>query len=181
MKTKLIILWTLTLGFGSVARAQDNLPQIVGSTANYTQVGAYLFDYSVGEMTVVETFKLPDGSLTQGFLQPLVGVKGEGLPIIVFPDMSPNGDDKGREMLTIQDIENYPVNDIEIFNRWGNIIFKINGYDNAEHSFKGKANTGLLVDDAEAPDGTYYYILKVLNPTSGKVEIFRGFFVLKRK
>lgn len=164
-------------------KAQDNLPQIINSASNYTQVDGFLFDYSVGEMTVVETFTLPDGTmLTQGFLQPaFVGGGGEGIPIIVFPDMSPNGDGLGHELLTIQNIENYPVNDIQIFNRWGNIIFKMKGYNNDENSFKGKANTGLLLGDAEVPDGTYYYILNVFDPVDSKIEVFKGFFVVKRK
>lgn len=184
MKTKRIVICTLLISTSFlIVKAQDNLPRIVNATSNYTEVNGLLFDYSVGEMVAIETFTMPDGTmLTQGFLQPseLRGI-GSGLDIIVFPDMSPNGDGLGHETLTVQNIENYPINDIQIFNRWGNIIFKMSGYDNDENAFKGKANTGMLLGDVEVPDGTYYYILKVFNPNTSKFEIFNGFFVLKRK
>jgi gliding motility-associated-like protein len=121
--------------------------------------------------------------LTQGFMQPLFlsATGGGDLNIKVYPDVSPNNDGQGNESLHIEGIEAYPENDIQIFNRWGNLIFKTHGYHNTDNSFKGKANTGILVDGAEVPDGTYYYILKVFDPVGAKTHIYNGFFVIKRK
>lgn len=170
--------------FSLVLKAQDNLPQTVNSTGYYALVNNYMVDYSVGEMTMVETFGFGGGMLTQGFLQSteLNDVTGGNeTGIIVWSDMSPNGDGMGHEHLEIENIENYPVNNIEIFNRWGNLVFKMSGYDNAENSFKGFANTGLYVGDKELPDGTYYYILKVFIPANATNEVHTGFFVIKRK
>jgi|GEM_PF-1284963 len=59
--------------------------------------------------------------------------------------------------------EDYPDNDIVIFNRWGDVVYKMDGYDN---NWKGTNMNGQPL-----PDGTYYYILR-LNISEG--EIFRG-------
>lgn len=167
-----------------IGRAQDNLPQVLNSTGNYAMVNNYMVDYSVGEMTMVETLSFGGGMLTQGFLQPAlvpsaIGDAGSG--IVVHPDMSPNNDGMGNEDLQIDNIENYPDNEIQIFNRWGNLVFKTSGYDNTNNAFKGIANTGMFLGDKELPDGTYYYILKVFIPTGSKTELHTGFFVIKRK
>lgn len=169
--------------FSLSIRAQDNLPYTLNVTGNYALVNGFVFDYSVGEMTAVETFSFSNNLLTQGFLQSIAPIAfgGGGLDIKVWPDMSPNNDNMGHEVLFIENIANYPENDIQIFNRWGNVIFKMSHYDNDQRSFKGKANTGMLVDDAEVPDGTYYYILKVFDPVGAKTHLFNGFFVIKRK
>ena len=181
----LIYLFAIILLSTFSIRAQDNLPQVLNATGNYALVNNYMVDYSVGEMTAVETFTYGGGMLTQGFLQAFVIPDGPpneaGSEIEVLPDMSPNNDGLGHETLHIDNIENYPVNDIQIFNRWGNLVFKMSGYDNADNSFKGIANTGMFLGDKELPDGTYYYILKAFIPQTAKTKIFTGFFVIKRK
>ncbi|MEY3678964.1 MAG: hypothetical protein RI924_1105 [Bacteroidota bacterium] len=178
--TFLIVLFQI-LSWG--AKGQDNSPHILNVSGNYVWVNGFVVDYSVGELTAIETFSFSNHLLTQGFLQPIpiLGIGSGGLDITVWPDMSPNNDNMGHEVLFIENILNYPDNDIQIFNRWGNVIFKMDHYDNDQRSFKGKANTGMLADNAEVPDGTYYYILKVFDPVGGKTHLFNGFFVIKRK
>lgn len=178
------LLFSIILLSTAGVRGQDNLPQVLNATGNYTLVNNYMVDYSVGEMTAVETFTFGNSLLTQGFLQPLTIPEGTGefgSDIEVLPDMSPNNDGLGNETLHIKNIENYPVNDIQIFNRWGNLVFKMSGYDNADNSFKGIANTGMFIGDKELPDGTYYYILKAFIPNVPTTETHTGFFVIKRK
>lgn len=183
MKSKYTLAILTGCLFSLGTKSQTVQPQVLNTTGNYTQVGGYLFDYSVGELTLVETFVLPELMLTQGFMQPLFlsATGGGDLNIKVYPDVSPNNDGQGNESLHIEGIEAYPENDIQIFNRWGNLIFKTHGYHNTDNSFKGKANTGILVDGAEVPDGTNYYILKVFDPVGAKTHIYNGFFVIKRK
>ncbi|MBI2967830.1 MAG: gliding motility-associated C-terminal domain-containing protein [Bacteroidetes bacterium] len=50
----------------------------------------------------------------------------------------------------IDNIEFYKNCDVMVFNRYGNIVFRMTGYDN---SWKGDYNGGPL------PDGTYYYLI----------------------
>lgn len=184
MKTKLLGIWFLFMLTAMVSKAQDNLPQVLNSTGNYVVINGYQFDYSVGEMTAIETFTFSENMLTQGFLQSILIpdiISEFGSEVIVYPDMSPNNDGQGNETLFIQNITNYPNNELQIFNRWGNLIFKIKGYDNGERIFTGKANTGLLIDGAEVPDGTYFYVLRFSDDITGQIAVKNGFFVIKRK
>ena len=183
MKLKFFLVFTVVVLISTSIRAQVIQPQVINSTGNYSLVSGYLFDYNVGELALTETFNLSENLLTQGFLQPLFleAVGGGDLDIKVYPDVSPNNDGQGNEVLHIEGIEAYPENDIQIFNRWGNLIFKTHGYHNTNNPFTGKANTGILIDGADVPDGTYYYILKVFDPAKAKMHLYNGFFVIKRK
>lgn len=164
--------------------AQDIYPQILNAAGNTALINGYIVDYNVGEMTAVETLNYSEGMLTQGFLQSALipeKTSGDGTGIKVWPGTSPNDDSQGYEHLQIDNIENYPENDIQIFNRWGNLVFQMSAYDNDEHSFKGFGNTGMFIGNKELPDGTYFYILKAFDPTYAATHRYTGFFVLKRK
>lgn len=59
--------------------------------------------------------------------------------------------------------DKYPDNELIIFNRWGDIVYKARPYNN---DWAGVTNNG---DDL--PDGTYYYVLRL---NIGDGEIIRG-------
>lgn len=67
----------------------------------------------------------------------------------LFNQFSPN-DDGTNDTLTINCIQDYPNNSLEIFDRYGNSVYQANRYDN---SWKGTGKNGDL------PKGTYFYIL----------------------
>jgi len=76
---------------------------------------------------------------------------------LVFNEFSPNGDPY-NQYLVIKCIENYPNNKLEIYNRWGNLVYSKRGYNN---DFEGISNGRAVVEqDKELPVGTYYYILE---------------------
>lgn len=93
-------------------------------------------------------------------------------PIIVYNAISPNGDEK-HDFLEIENINAYPDNHVYIFNRWGDKVFEIRGYDNARASFNGTANKG---GGRDLPAGTYYY---TIDPGKGKDPV-TGYLVLKK-
>ncbi len=68
---------------------------------------------------------------------------------------SPNGDGI-NDLFVIRGILNYPQNTFEIYNRWGNKVFKASHYQNTWH---GKATLGIRVGTGELPVGTYFYLL----------------------
>uniref|UniRef100_UPI0032178F3C T9SS type B sorting domain-containing protein n=1 Tax=uncultured Algibacter sp. TaxID=298659 RepID=UPI0032178F3C len=77
---------------------------------------------------------------------------------IVDKEFSPNGDNT-NETLIITCIENYPNNRLEVYNRWGNIVFKRQGYTN-NNGWDGTSNGRVTVNTSEKlPVGTYYYVL----------------------
>lgn len=154
-----------------------------------------MFDFNIGE-PITETFDLQGYTLTQGFLQPIF-VDFENNtelpygPIYVNQDVSPNGDGKGHDRLTIDNIDKYPSNRMTVYNRWQSLVFDTRGYDNNTNYFDGsasqKSNTQFYVDDKPVPDGTYYYTLEIMplrldgKPAYSKPVVYKGYFVLKRK
>ncbi|MCG9792645.1 Ig-like domain-containing protein [Flavobacterium algicola] len=76
--------------------------------------------------------------------------------------ISPNGDNK-NEVFIIDNIEDtlcYPTNSIEIYNRWGVLVYETKGYDNATNAFKGFSEGRTTISKSEGlPAGTYFYIL----------------------
>ncbi|MCL6274895.1 gliding motility-associated C-terminal domain-containing protein [Muricauda sp. 2012CJ35-5] len=63
---------------------------------------------------------------------------------------SPNNGDGINDTLILVDHENYPNNTLEIFDRYGNSVFEMQGY-NSTWSGKGK--------NGDLPKGTYFYVL----------------------
>jgi gliding motility-associated-like protein len=70
--------------------------------------------------------------------------------------ISPNGD-RINDVLIIPGIMGYK-NRITIYNRWGNVVFETENYQN---NWGGETNKAyeLLAEDGNLPDGTYYYIV----------------------
>ncbi|TAD98581.1 MAG: gliding motility-associated C-terminal domain-containing protein, partial [Bacteroidetes bacterium] len=95
--------------------------------------------------------------------------------IIIYDGISPNGDNK-NDTWVIDGITKFPNNEVQIFNRWGNLVFSAKGYDNNLVVWKGDSNQGLILGDRELPSGTYYYVIDLGNGTAAK----GGFVVLNR-
>ncbi|MBM1107958.1 gliding motility-associated C-terminal domain-containing protein [Aurantibacter crassamenti] len=77
----------------------------------------------------------------------------------VFNVVTPNSDGV-HDVLTIRNIENYPNNDIKIYNRWGILVFETEGYTNQSNYFDGYSRGRTTVSQNEKlPVGTYFYIL----------------------
>ena len=84
----------------------------------------------------------------------------------LFNQISPNGDGI-NDAVYINCIEDYPNNTIEIYDRYGNEVFKAGSYDN---SWTGTGKNGDL------PKGTYFYILDLGDGTEvrkGWIQIIR--------
>lgn len=70
---------------------------------------------------------------------------------------SPNGDGL-NDVLIVPCIEDYPVNNIKIYSRYGNLVFETNNYKN---NWNGIPNRGLPKTSKVLPAGTYYYVLSI--------------------
>ena len=83
-----------------------------------------------------------------------------GCLIEVFNAVSPNGDGD-NDVFYIRGLECYPKNTVEIYNRWGVLVFERSGYNNSDRAFKGVSEGRVTVNQSEElPEGTYYYILR---------------------
>ena len=87
--------------------------------------------------------------------------------LVVNTGFSPNGDNV-NDLFTIDGIDSFPNNNVCVFNRWGNRVFIMDGYTNA-NGWDGTWEGNHL------PDGTYFYVIRDGEGTtlSGWVEIFR--------
>ena len=93
---------------------------------------------------------------------------GDGIPNFLDPDLcdllvpavfTPNGDGD-NDYWEILGIRAFPDNNVQVFNRWGELVYFKEGYNN---EFNGRANTRTQMNggDGLLPTGTYYYIVKV--------------------
>ncbi|MDI5899622.1 gliding motility-associated C-terminal domain-containing protein, partial [Flavobacterium yafengii] len=83
-----------------------------------------------------------------------------GCVIEVFNAVSPNGDGD-NDVFYIRGLECYPDNSVEIYNRWGVLVFERTAYNNDDRAFRGVSEGKVTVNQSEElPTGTYFYILK---------------------
>ncbi|WP_396601720.1 Ig-like domain-containing protein [Algibacter sp. R77976] len=86
--------------------------------------------------------------------------------LIVFNEFSPNGDGD-NDTLIINCIGNFPNNKLEVYNRWGNLVYEKRAYNN---DWDGTSNGRATVNASEKlPVGTYYYVLDFGDGTKPKV------------
>jgi gliding motility-associated-like protein/uncharacterized repeat protein (TIGR01451 family) len=82
--------------------------------------------------------------------------------IVVHNAFSPNGDGI-NEVFTIDSITDttcYPTNTVEIYNRWGVLVYEVKDYDNENRAFKGFSEGRATINQSVGlPVGTYFYIL----------------------
>ena len=65
-----------------------------------------------------------------------------------------------NERFYIRGIECYPDNTVQIFNRWGVLVFERDHYNNNDIVFKGFSEGRTTVKESNGlPEGTYYYII----------------------
>ncbi|RAV28963.1 T9SS type B sorting domain-containing protein [Sinomicrobium soli] len=91
---------------------------------------------------------------------------------------SPNGDGI-NDVWIIHGIESYPGNIVSVYNRWGDMVFRVRGYDNRTNVFKGRANRLTTLGAGELPSGTYFFQIENV-PENHHFKKLKGFLVLKR-
>ncbi len=80
--------------------------------------------------------------------------------VIADNAMSANGDDK-NDYFHIVGIENYPDNQVTIYNRKGEKVFTISHYDNRQRAFKGIIEGEVSLSNAALlPQDTYFYLIE---------------------
>jgi gliding motility-associated-like protein len=102
------------------------------------------------------------------FVINLIGEGGTEIEVYNVVTTNPNGK---HDFLNIRNITFFPGNTVSIFDRWGNKVFEVNGYDNATRVFKGSNDKG-----RDLPEGTYYY---VINKSNGDKPL-TGFLLLRK-
>ncbi|SEB07225.1 gliding motility-associated C-terminal domain-containing protein, partial [Flavobacterium gillisiae] len=94
--------------------------------------------------------------------------------VLVHNAFSPNGDGI-NEIFTIDSIDDticYPENTVEIYNRWGVLVFETKGYNNSSNAFNGTSRGRTTISQSSGlPTGTYFYILNYTSVDgNGKIQ-----------
>lgn len=79
----------------------------------------------------------------------------------VRPVITPGNQDGNNDYVIITCIEAVP-NTIEIFNRWGQLVFETTNYDNSGNVWKGLTKNGQPL-----AEGVYFYVLSYTDPIRG--------------
>ena len=87
---------------------------------------------------------------------------GEVLTVI-----TPDGDGLNEEFV-IACLSRYYDNTLEIYNRWGQLVYKTKNYNDGD-LWRGTNNRGEAV-----PDGVYFYVFDYLDPVTGQREVRKG-------
>ena len=95
-------------------------------------------------------------------------VRLEILPFLEIPDVITPNNDGANDFFTITGIENFPSNELYIYNRWGHEVYQAAGYQNDwDAQWNGKP----------LPEGTYFYVFM---ETGVNEAIAQGFVVVQR-
>jgi len=88
--------------------------------------------------------------------------------ILIYNGISPNGDNL-NDVWRMPGIDQYPNNEVRVYNRWGQLVFERQGYTNAL-GWDGRWN------GRDLPDGTYFYMIDLKDGSqvlSGYLQILR--------
>ncbi|URC12128.1 gliding motility-associated C-terminal domain-containing protein [Flavobacterium sp. B183] len=146
---------------------------------NTSTTGTWIDTNNTGALngSVVTTFGLPTGNYSFEYQ-----IKDEACPrslvvnlavnddckvlacgtILVHNAFSPNNDGINDRFVIdhIEDTACYPDNSVEIYNRWGVLVFDTKNYNNTTNAFDGISRGRTTVSQSDGlPTGTYFYIL----------------------
>lgn len=94
--------------------------------------------------------------------QATVLVMVNDVPFFIPEAFSPNGDGI-NDRFEIKGLQKYKTVEIQIFNRWGNIVYQSNNYgvgDGKKGFWDGIGQSRAGGNTGPVPAGTYYYVLK---------------------
>ena len=179
----------------------ENVLGFTGGTINLTVSGGTpLYDYSwtgpqsfassledLTDLAVgtyrVEVTDLNGCKITSSAIIDLQVVLSDDVscPISVPNSFSPNGDGI-NDNFVIKCLYNYANPIIEIYNRWGNLVYTKDHYGDVDYWgsendawWNGRSENKLTIGNMDLPTGTYYYILKLTN-----TKVLTGFIFLNR-
>ncbi|KAA3619053.1 MAG: gliding motility-associated C-terminal domain-containing protein [Flavobacterium sp.] len=104
-------------------------------------------------------------------------------PFEIFNGITPDGDGL-NDFFRVVGIEEYPNNNMKIFNRWGVLVWETDGYGGSngeENVFRGISDGRSTIRQGEMlPTGTYYYVLTILGEDNPGESSYTGYLYINR-
>ncbi|MFE3868159.1 gliding motility-associated C-terminal domain-containing protein, partial [Flavobacterium sp. LS2P90] len=146
--------WTAV---NNAAVLQGDVLTVFGLPITTPENPPYVFEYKIADADCPRTIRvnMTIDDTCGGIVLPC-GV------VLVHNAFSPNGDGINENFIidNIDDINCYPTNTVEIYNRWGVLVFDTTDYNNASRVFNGISQGRSTVSQSSGlPTGTYFYIL----------------------
>jgi gliding motility-associated-like protein len=138
-----------------------------GSTSTNTNTSS---TYNSAGVYTVTLYASANGQCPSQYTVEIIVKDGLGL----IPEVVTSNGDGKNDFFEIKGLyENYPQNKLEIYNRWGNLVYSSTPYKN---DWNGTPNAAGKTGSNKLPTGTYYFILQLndVNQTS-----FKGFVQLQ--
>lgn len=128
-------------------------------------------DYTGNPFTGTDRITLEVCDLAGLCVQQVIDIEVVGV-VVVFNGLTPDGDGYNDFLFIkyIDVVEGASQNRVMIFNRWGDVVFDIENYNNIDRVF-----TGLSKNGSELPSGTYFYKIELSGnkPLTGFITLMR--------
>ncbi|TDS63617.1 gliding motility-associated C-terminal domain-containing protein [Myroides indicus] len=112
-------------------------------------------DTSVKEITTPATVK-GYGVFTLGTVKKDWILEGD---VVIYNLVTPDNDGK-NDYFIIENINRFPNNKVEIYNRWGGRVYETTNYNSRDNVFRGYSDGRVTVNKgSKLPTGTYFYIV----------------------
>jgi gliding motility-associated-like protein len=180
------ITYTINAIAPPVFTMSPNVTICTGDTAGINALGSGTYVYSwsppptIGPQNLPFTSTSPAGTTTYTVAVSDLGCISTGFVTVtvdssvtcgevLYNGITPNGDGRNDEWIIDAAYNSRDIT-VSIFNRWGDMVWKGNNYDNSWIVFRGRDGKG----DA-LPSGTYYYTIQQPDrePIAGWLEITR--------
>jgi gliding motility-associated-like protein len=125
-----------------------------GAAASINASSELVLDYGSVIFIGVDRVSIEVCDLLSACAQQLLSIEVEG-DVIIYNAISPNADNK-NDMMHIANIELFSNNHVSVFNRWGDLVFETDNYNNDDRAFKGLNKNG-----KQLPSGIYYYKIEL--------------------
>ena len=98
--------------------------------------------------------------------------------LVIYNSITIDGNDINNHFV-IKNIEFFPENTVEIYNRFGQLVYKTSKYGINENYFYGEANAGEVFQKSKKlPTGSYFYIINFKKTISSENNLQKGFLYI---
>jgi gliding motility-associated-like protein len=147
-------------------------------------VATYTWSTKFGSGTGQQAEDLCAGQVVQFLVQDANGCTASATDTIDFPDdgclifrpvLTPGTQDEKNDYLLVTCVEFVPNNTMEIYNRWGQLVFETTGYNNETNNWKGTNSQNQAL-----PEGVYFYVFKYVNGSTNESVVSKGYINILR-